>query len=1232
MADPSEAGLTPTKKWSPASLKASAGLDENSMMQFLMPAEKLGSMINITTYNELLDQGIPFILTNLFNVTYRIKDVRDKTPMDRKRESVEIKLRFSDVKIGRPTYSDFPFGKIQPLYPNMARLSGRTYAAELSLAAEVTLTAHYTGGETSTLTAKVPPFPLAKIPIMVGCNRCHTWNLPREARKYLKEDPNENGGYFLAKGGEWVVQWLENVRYNFLHVHKKTKSGEHVRGEFLSQPGGAFENSSQIIIRYMDSGALTIEINNPNFAKTKIPFYIVFRLLGMTSDNDIVDSIAYGFSSGGDMDQETTDIVEIIDRAYRHVDKTFKEIRHELDRAELVRYIAERLSSYVSNTRDYLEVENSIRYLNTNLIRILDMNFLPHLGIGPSKRGEKLRFLGSLIRGTLQVALGIMPPTDRDNYANKRVHGAGVSIAKAIKTQFNSGVVKPIINSLRQTIRHTEFEKLRPMDLIKLVQTKATSVNLGRTLEQAITSGEGKIRINRKVLTNRVASQALERKNPSNYLSAMRGLSAHAGSNKASKQTARADEMRRVHPSFLGYVCITKSADTGENVGMNKELALTATVCTAGQPFNLINHLKRDPDLIPLAAVQLVDIARLGYSRVYVNGVWVGCVQGAQRFVDRYRALRRESRVVDPQTSIIWYPVTGDIHFCLDVGRLIRPLLIVDNNLEEYKRAVRAGEKGAEFLQTIRLTPDHVKRLAAGLITLEDLRQAGIFEWISAGEAENILIASSIDMLRGRAHNPLDQYTHCDVPQSVMGITAHLSPYGNHTQMARVTYETNQGRSSGGWYSLAAPFRVDKGRFFQYYIEYPLVHTLTAGRVLPSSSMTMVAYMFLKGYNQEDSGIIKLSYAQRQGFAGVYSTKMDAVLDNGEKFGTPDPLITKNMKPDASYEKLEGAVVPKGTVLYRGDVVIGVIAQAAGRGEEKYKYVDRSVVYYHSEPATVTEVYKTHDSIGNEKIIVKLSYHREVAVGDKLSSRSGNKMIIAIIVPDADMPYNDKGVTPDIVINNHSIPSRMTIGQLLETMVSYLCMINGTLVDGTTYRRVDPKRVARQLEAEGARYSARERMYNGQTGEYDDAAIVMAPTASQRILKFVADDKYVAPAWGPTNATTQQPLEGKNARGGLRVGEMEVWVLNTHGAMANLIEKLYNDSDGQKYHLCRKCGHPAIYNPYRSIYRCRRCGEGADICTVDSCHAVIVALEEIRSANFDIKLDVRPFEFEEFVH
>ncbi|MEY4847636.1 MAG: African swine fever virus, partial [Pseudomonadota bacterium] len=904
------------------------------------------------------------------------------------------------------------------------------------------------------------------------------------------------------------------------------------------------------------------------------------------------------------------------------------------------------------NPNAYQSSESAIAYLNEDLLGSptrpggLDKVLLPHMGQSWESRTRKLRYLGLLIHKLLLVHLGALPPTDRDSYRNKRVHGAGVSLAKAFKTQVNNSIVIPITRAIRRELKNNPWETITEGSLVDTFRNAVSTSDLNRAMEQAITAGNKTIVVRRRAATNRVSSQALERKNGLNTFSALRTVVTQNAGN-ASKQTERADMMRRVHPTYLGFICVAQSADTGENVGMRKQLAITAGVCTAGEALPLKLRLLADAVVTPLDRVDSAAMLRRRLARVFVNGEWIGCADSAHELVARYRALRREGRAVDPSTTIAHDPVTDEVEFWLDVGRLRRPLLIVDNNIAEYDAALRArfawasadpatrGKEPAavEFVQNVRYTPEHARAIVAGRLTLADLLREGVLEYITPEEQENCLIAESIMTLRAVRTDVTRQFTHCDVEQAIFGLAAHVSPYGHHTQPTRVTYETNHARQTGGWYALNFPYRTDKNRFFQFYNEIPLVRTIAHQLIPANGNNVIIAYMSYGGDNQEDSAIVNQASTDRGLFAGAFFRYELAELEKGESFACPDRLTTKNLKPNANYEKLNDGFIRRGSTVQYGDVLIGRIARLSRTGaaasSAEYQFTDRSIVYRLHEPAIVEDVLQPRGANDELFGVVKLRYERPLRTGDKLSSRAGNKSIVASVLQQSDMPFTERGVTPDLIINTNSIPSRQIIGQLIETTRGVSCARRGAITDGTSFLPVDHRANAAELVELGYRYNGRERLYNGMTGEYFDAAIVIGPCAEQRLQKFVLDDEQSVAGSGPTDATTGQPLGGKHVHGGLRIGEMEHWGLESHGSMYNLFEKTSQDSDGRVMHICRGCSALAAYNEFQGVYNCKSCGELADISAVDGSKSAILFHEELAAANITVRLGLRPRAYEE---
>lgn len=1225
-------------------------LTEDDMIAYISAGIAEARLIgqNIDSYNELVQNGVRKIVTDMFKIDIASRNLR---PSQDQIDHFGIVVNFRDAEIKRPVTSSFPSGQIVDLYPNLARSSGKSYSGPLYMAAEVHITAHYVDGHTETKSADIERFEVSQFPIMVGSVKCHTYNLTREARKQLQEDPREQGGYFIAKNSEWAVELLENIRFNSLHVYLNL-GRELVRGEFISQPGGAFENSSQIILRHLQNGMLTIEINSMKFQKLQIPFYLIYRLFGIVSDAEILTSIF------GDLETKSPvyrRMIEDVDRALHLAPPLFAKLKDQLDRQVITEELAVVLEAFVTNPHSYRSNEEAVRHLTTHMLHNMDQVFLPHVGKTAADRISKLRFLGMLISKMMLVERGVAPPADRDSLTMKRVHGSGVSLAKAFKAMFNSAVVSVIVSSLKLELKQNDFEKLTPRRIQEASRTMFTaSGELNRLLEQSLTSGNRIIMVRRRAMLNRMASNPVERKNPLNLYSALRRITAHNAA-AATKGTERAEKIRAVHPDAMGYIDPYHSADTGEKVGMEKQMACTTDVCDAGEAHTLVARLVEDPNVQSLDQVTNTIISQRHLARVFVNGDWIGCCEKPSELVARYRGLRRRGIAVAPRTTISWKIDTNEVEFWLDVGRITRPLLIVDSNEKEYDAACRkafearkAGEKDwrkhrIEFVQNVRFTKEHVRQMLAGRLTLGDLVKRGICEYITPEEMENCLLAEDIEHLYRNKNNVLRPYTHCDVPQALCGFASLVSPFGSHTQPARICYETNQGRSTCGWYCGSWPFRADQLRFFQFYNEYPLVKTLSNDVVLPSGMNTMMAYMTLLGDNQEDSANLSQDFAQRGGFGGVLFRKETVTLERGEQFGTPNEATTRSMRAGASYGKLVDGFVRPGTRVEKGDVIIGRLAKEApsaasregraarGQATATAVFTDRSVLYREDEPAIVDNVWSTQAADDSTFAVVKLRLNEPINIGDKMSSRAGNKSIVASVLPATELPYDEEGIRPDILINPHSIPSRMVIGQNIEAYVSQACARTGTVTDGTIFRELNLKRMRAVMKSLGFRESGHRRMFNPHTGKPLEMAIFMGPTYQQRLQKFVDLNRYAAPLSGPVDALTGQPLDGKKARGGLRLGEMEHWVLAAKG-MTNVIDqKARADADGRIAYYCRNCGQPADYNEQWSIYNCPQCEAYADIVAVPSKQSSIIFQQEVRSMGIDIRMDFEPRSFDELV-
>ena len=829
---------------------------------------------HISSFNSFTSQGLTQIVTQLFKVDGSIQNERTKTPEDNEIESIAFQVKFTDARISRPTTANYRTGKPEDLKPLQARLNKQNYSGPLYIDAVITATAYpKDGGQPRIRTETVTNYRIASVPIMVGSNLCHTAGMPRSVKQNIGEDPQDDGGYLIVKGGEWVIDMIENRNFNMPHIFRNVGHEKEItRLEFISKPGDAFENSSEHIIRYVTNGNIYITLTSIEYFKLDIPFYIFFRLMGMITDQEIFDNIIYGYSDDskkGKRDVVSDHMFQVLEGAMRATDPLFAKASHILDQASLVDEFVESTKIFMTNYAGKpIKMDgNTKKYICSQIITLLDKWMLPHIGTSPDTRHAKLRFMGHLIHKMLLVEMQIVESTDRDSQKNKRINAAGRSFAKAFKRDFNLTIVMPIKKKLKRDFKNIPFSQ------VPLAQSMTSAIDapaLEKALIQAVVTGDKEITIKNRAVPNRLASEMLIRKNQLNFLSTMRVV--RTASTSASKQDARADEMRRVHPSYTRYLCPIQSADTGDQVGMVKQLALGAFLSEASSSELLKDKLLQDHEIIPLNKVYPNSIYQNNLTKILVNGDWIGCTEHAPTIWCRYREYRRgikfvdfktvptsvdvgENNLIDAYTTIHWDTDSNEINFWVDAGRLLAPVLIVRNNgeLDPHGRKMIGTNydpyTNEGFIQDVVLGPDMITKLMRKEMTIDDLFAAGVIDYISPEESENIYVAADLSELQQHQNDPLQQYTHCEIPACVMGLAALTSPYAHHNQPPRLTFQTNQTKQTCGWFSLSWPFRMDKHAFLQYYAEIPLIKTLANKYVYPNGMNSRVAILSYSGSN-----------------------------------------------------------------------------------------------------------------------------------------------------------------------------------------------------------------------------------------------------------------------------------------------------------------------------------------------------------------------------------------------
>ena len=528
------------------------------------------------------------------------------------------------------------------------------------------------------------------------------------------------------------------------------------------------------------------------------------------------------------------------------------------------------------------------------------------------------------------------------------------------------------------------------------------------------------------------------------------------------------------------------------------------------------------------------------------------------------------------------------------------------------------------------ITPDIADQIIKKKLKWDDLLvnhtiPESVIEYIDAAEQNSSLIAINHKSFNAEKTKHY-KYTHCEIhPSTIFGILASCIPFPEHNQSPRNTYQCAMGKQAMGMYVTNFKHRMDKTAYVQTYTMRPLVDTRLMNMIklnnIPSGNMVIVAIMSYSGYNQEDSILFNQGSLDRGLFgATIYHTEKDEdkkIQGDEEIRCKADRSKTKGMK-FANYDKLTDAgVIPENTLLENGDIIIGkVVPIKENRNDhtKTIKYRDQSRVYRTKEESYVDKNYIHRNGDGYTFTKIRTRVYRKPQIGDKFSSRHGQKGTIGLVIPEQDMPTTINGVRPDIIINPHAIPSRMTIAQLKETLLGKALLDLGLFGDGTSFGEQSIESVCGVLQKLGMERNGNEILYNVMTGEQLETSIFIGPAFYQR-LKHMVNDKVHSRSFGPMVVLTRQPAEGRSRDGGLRFGEMERDCMISHGASRFTKDRIYNCSDSFQVFACNKCGLIAVYNEEKKIHVCKTCNNRTDFNKVEIPYACKLLFQELISMN-----------------
>jgi DNA-directed RNA polymerase subunit B len=1132
----------------------------------------------------------------------------------------DIVIRMKNIQLGEPTIREAN-GSEHPSTPMECRLRKLTYMSPVTIDFQIV--------RNGIPSPKEEGVQVGSMPIMVRSKRCNlhpahiagdrqlypttsaedsdSW---KEMLKKKGEDPLDPGGYFIINGTERVLISTEDLAPNRVTVEINKRYAKRTEvAKIFSQKDGM---RKPLTVEKRRDGMLMVKISTAG--TTPIPVVLLMRALGIDNDQEIFTAIAgptetfkYIVANINEVNDNEEYAVQNMLEAHEWLQKKFA----------------------AGQQKDYREAR---------VDQLLDRELLPHLGDQGTDRKKKAVFLGRIVRQVLEMAMHSKEPNDKDHYANKRVRLAGDLIEDLFRVSSNQ-----LARDLKyQLERHHNRKRelritscLRPDVLTsKIMHALATGNWVGGR------SG---------------VSQLLDR---TTYLAALSHM------RRVTSPLVRSQphfEARDLHPTHWGRLCPNETPE-GQNCGLVKNAAQMIDVSEYISEQDVRNQLDE------LDVYQPDDWS--DGDRVHVNGDIYGIHKRGTNLVRHFKSARRRG-TIPPEVSIRYDSENRDIFINTDKGRILRPLLILYDGAprltSQHLEALTNGEMtfknlvnegivewvDAEEEEDLYIAPKPFvlpATVPGGKYAGRPLTNENV-EWTNLGEP-----GSTSAKLKAKIRMPNNdwqiasfsvdleystEHTHCEIdPQLVLGVCASLIPYPEHNSTPRVTGGTAMVKQSLGLPSSNYRLRPDTRAHILHYPQRSITKTRAMETTnfdnRPGGQNFIVAIMSLHGYNMQDAvimnrGSIDLGLA-RLIFMRTYNAERrrfpGGQVEEIEKPGSSLQEV-KGLKPDEAYIHLEadGLPLPE-KYLEGGDVLVGKTSpprfleeSSGGAFLMAQERRESSMLIRHGEKGWIDNVYVTESLDSGRLVRVMVRSHKVPEVGDKFASRHGQKGVIGRLVNPEDMPFTSDGVVPDLIINPHAIPSRMTVAHVLEMIGGKVGSLEGRRIDGTAFRGEKEGSLRDGLIRNGFAHSGRETMINGETGQAYPAEIFVGCIYYQRLHHLVSS-KIHARSRGRVQILTRQPTEGRARQGGLRFGEMERDCLIAHGASMVIKDRLLDESDGIDMYVCAQSGHLAWYDPKRRTYVSPIHGDGAEVYKVQTSYAFKLLLDEMKSLGVAMRLEL----------
>lgn len=1111
-------------------------------------------------------------------------------------------------------------------------------------------------------TATVYRINFGKIPVMVGSKYC---NLTKQGvhPAQASECEVDMGGYFIVNGNEKVIIGQERIAENKIFVFNKQKQnkGREYEAEVRSIVDDGFNIVMTNIVKYNPKRhTMHVDMGGNAFLRPH-NLFIIMKALGVKTDEDLINCIAVDYKDPV-LGKQLSSLCRETMNEFKKICNNEKEGgMHTVD--DIREYLIRNMKLRNPNRDVVMTQEDKIQALITGL----QTELLPHMR---NNLDKKALFLGAMARKLLKVRLGMIEMDDRDSFQNKRVETTGYLLASLFRQCLNSLVkemikgiskeMKNVVNKDTGVVTHEILDVITINNIYKVV--RPTCVENGMKYSMATgnwgikSGGKGKTRVSVARMLSRLS-----------YLSYLSDLCRVVCPSDKKRKSGKIVGPRKQHASQWGMICPCETPE-GQPVGLIKNKAIAATI-TMQYNSAPVRIWLEDTVCVEPATLDSINESH-GKCMIFVNGDIIGYHSAPEKVFSQFKCMRRSGKF-NPFITINWDVVNDEMFIFTDAGRLIRPLYIVDSenrlrirkwHIDQLNTASKNGNTwnsliipGAdkrinqlpkEYFNTLVSTKSSDSDTFSSTISVsaQDMMSKfanmnkdsqAVIEYVDIEEVNSCLIAMTPAELKDENRRQLEyinQYTHCEIhPGLILGILACVIPFPDHNQSPRNAYQSCMGKQAMSCSTTNLLHRLDTMAYFMCHLEKPIIKSRFAPYVhydrLPYGMNAIVAIATYGGYNQEDSIILNGHSVDMGMFRTMYyrvhkSDEKKVQNHKEEKFCKPDPRYTKGTKP-GSYDKLdERGFARVNEYVTSRDVIMGKKYPLKGEKHNGHQMCkDSSVSLKINESGYVDRVFVSRNEEGYLTGKVRLRDERIPSIGSKFASRNAQKGTVGMILPREQMPFTASGLSPDIIMTPHAIPSRMTIGQLLECILGKAAVHYGGFSECTPFAELDVNKIGDILESQGYEACGNEILYCGITGEQLNVQIFMGPTYYQR-LKHMAEDKMHSRNSGPVVQLTRQPAEGRSREGGLRVGEMEKDCLNSHGAAAFLNERMFKVSDPFEMYVCGHCGSAAVVNPSEEvdIYRCDLCENYNNFKRVGVPYAAKLLSQEIQGMGMQLRL------------